>query len=53
MTYEQFCEFMNGDLHLGEIKSVESMIKNEKHYEYTQECARKVEYFILKLKIIR
>jgi hypothetical protein len=38
---------------LGEIKSVETMIKNEKHYEYAQECAPRVEYLILKLKIIR
>jgi hypothetical protein len=29
------------------------MIKNEKHYEYTQKCARRAEYLILKLKIIR
>ena len=36
-----------------EIKSVETMIKNEKHYEYAQECAPRVEYLILKLKIIR
>jgi hypothetical protein len=43
----------SGDLQLGEIKSVETMIKNEKHYEYTQECAPRVEYLILKLKIIR
>jgi hypothetical protein len=42
-----------GALGLGEIKSVETMIKNEKHYEYAQECAPRVEYLILKLKIIR
>jgi hypothetical protein len=42
-----------GDLQLGEIKSVETMIKNEKHYEYTQKCAPRVDFLILKLKIIR
>jgi hypothetical protein len=42
-----------GALQLGEIKSVETMIKNEKHYEYAQECAPRVEYLILKLQIIR
>ena len=40
------------DLQLGEIKSGETMIKNEKHYEYTQECARRVEYLIFKFKIL-
>ena len=29
------------------------MIKNEKHYEYAQECAPRVEYLILKFKILR
>jgi hypothetical protein len=42
-----------GGLELGEIKSVETMIKNEKHYEYAQECAPRVEFLILTLKIIR